>query len=343
MVRPPPQPSHGPAIVNLLILYNPHFKGQRKPPPASQSSDDSSPPITNAISLHSPPPSLRSSPSSMSSSPPPTLFILLFSPVLLLFSGPLPATLSSPVTFFPDCDRTFSCGDLRNITYPFAGGDRPEYCGLPGFQLTCRDGYAELNMSSLIYRVLRIDPTGKTLTLSRLDLWNNTCPSPSHLVNSTLDSPVFNYGEGNEDLNLFYDCDNVMTTVKPSNQFYCNVSGNSGYAYYLTGAVPSDPILNIVKCTISLRIPVLESAADSLTANATTLGEVLTLGFNVNYSNPYDAMCSLCIASAGQCGYDFDKEESICICSNRICHVSGIRAFAPWILLFLFSDFSCGL
>ncbi|RVW59577.1 hypothetical protein CK203_103319 [Vitis vinifera] len=74
------------------------------------------------------------------------------SAVLLICSGHLPATLSAGVTFFPNCNRTFSCGSLQNITYPFTGGDRPEHCGPPGFRLICRDGYAELNMKSLIYR-----------------------------------------------------------------------------------------------------------------------------------------------------------------------------------------------
>ncbi|XP_034706267.1 LEAF RUST 10 DISEASE-RESISTANCE LOCUS RECEPTOR-LIKE PROTEIN KINASE-like 1.4 isoform X2 [Vitis riparia] len=255
--------------------------------------------------------------------PPPPLLLLLLPAVLLICSGHLPATLSAGVTFFPNCNRTFSCGSLQNITYPFTGGDRPEHCGPPGFRLICRDGYAELNMKSLIYRVLRIDQTGENLTLTRLDLWNNTCPS--QFANSTLNFTIFNYGVGNEELNLFYGCDSVKL-MTPSNQFNCNASGsasgNSSYAYYLIGPVP-DPILKIIRCNTSLRIPVLQSAANSLTANNISLGEVLTVGFNVNYSNPCEAKCSACIAHGGQCGYDYDKEEPICICSDRICHVRG--------------------
>ncbi|RVW59576.1 Leaf rust 10 disease-resistance locus receptor-like protein kinase-like 1.1-like 1.4 [Vitis vinifera] len=83
---------------------------------------------------------------------------------------------------------------------------------------------------------------------------------------------------GNEDLNLFYGCDSVKL-ITPYKQFNCNASGsasgNSSYAYYLIGPVP-DPILKIIRCNTSLRIPVLQSAANSLTANNITLGEVLT-------------------------------------------------------------------
>lgn len=319
-----------PSTLNTLQS---NFKGQPKPPPTSNTPTNPLTLLPNAISLHTPPPPL-SSPSSMSPPPPPPplLLLLLLPAVLLICSGHLPATLSAGVTFFPNCNRTFSCGSLQNITYPFTGGDRPEHCGLPGFRLICRDGYAELNMKSLIYRVLRIDQTGKNLTLTRLDLWNNTCPS--QFANSTLNFTIFNYGVGNEELNLFYGCDSVKT---PSNQFNCNASGsasgNSSYAYYLIGPVP-DPILKIIRCNTSLRIPVLQSAANSLTANNITLGEVLTVGFNVNYSNPCEAKCSACIAYGAQCGYDYDKEEPICICSDRICHVRGIRA-CSMLLIFL--------
>ena len=146
---------------------------------------------------------------------------------------------------------------------------------------------------------------------------------------------------GNEDLNLFYGCDRLNPPT-PRNPFSCNPSGNSSYVYYLTGLVPSDPILKIIHCHTSLRIPVLESAASRLIANETTLEEVLTVGFNVNYSDPYDADCSKCIARGGQCGYDYDKGEPICICSDRICHLRGIQAW-PCYSFFFVSDFNCAI
>lgn len=105
--------------------------------------------------------------------------------------------------------------------------------------------------------------------------------------------------------------------------FTCNINGSESSAYYLLGAVPSDPILNVSKCNVSVSVPVLRSAADMLISNRSLLREALREGFEVNYTNIYDEQCGKCIDKGGRCGFDSALNEPICICGDEICSNSG--------------------
>ncbi|KAL0378052.1 UNVERIFIED_CONTAM: LEAF RUST 10 DISEASE-RESISTANCE LOCUS RECEPTOR-LIKE PROTEIN KINASE-like 1.3 [Sesamum radiatum] len=188
---------------------------------------------------------------------------------------------------------------------PLHRRDRPAYCGLPDFALTCRNNtITELIQDSLAYRVLQLDQTQRTLILSRSDLYNNTCPSEFH--NTTLNSTLFSTdGPLNEALTLFYGCNTSGMTVSPYNLFTCNTTGlNFTDAYHLIGPVPRDPILSIVSCSVSVSVPVLRAAGNRLTNSRLSLGEALMQGFSVNYSDPYQRLCSECSRLGGQCGFD---------------------------------------
>ncbi|PON53113.1 GPCR kinase [Parasponia andersonii] len=228
-------------------------------------------------------------------------------------------SVSSSLT---NCNQAFDCGQFRNITYPFTGGDRPDRCGPPEFRLACVNDSPELTINSVNYRVLGLDPVLQTLSLARLDLWNETCPG--EFVNTTLDSGIFSSGAGNTDLTMFYKCNTSRLTVKPENQFKCENYGSSfSDSYFLVGPIPLDPILAILKCGESVEVPILEPMAAKLLQNMSLLGEALMMGFNVNYTNPNADDCSKCLDSGHQCGFDPKSNKSICICGNRDCPVPG--------------------
>lgn len=218
------------------------------------------------------------------------------------------------------CDRTFSCGPIQNITYPFTGGDRPAYCGPPEFRLTCPDNssYPELIANSLTYRVLQIDQGRQILKLVRLDLYNNTCPEK--FINSTLNSTIFTYGPDTVDLTLIYGCPSSLLI---QNMFTCNVNGVSNDAYYFIGPVPV-PVPNFILCAVSLMVPILRIVGDGLTSNSKALGEVLNAGFNVNFSDPYTRQCLDCRLSGRLCGFDSNSSRPICICGHSLCTGAGI-------------------
>ncbi|KAG8384104.1 hypothetical protein BUALT_Bualt04G0083300 [Buddleja alternifolia] len=249
---------------------------------------------------------------------PPSLSSLL----ALLAAALLTAAYSQPSTTYPNCHRTFSCGPLVNITYPFTGGDRPSHCGPPDFALTCRNATTtELTHDSLTYRVLQLDQTQNALTLSRSDLYNNTCPSEFH--NTTLNTTLFPYnGPPNEVLTLFYGCNTSGMSIRPSNLFSCNSTGSDfSDAYRLIGPVPSDPILRIISCSVSISVPILRDVGNRLAGLELSLGEALMEGFSVNYRNPYERLCLECIRLGGQCGFDSDSDSGrpVCICDDSVC------------------------
>ncbi|KAK3425979.1 hypothetical protein EUGRSUZ_F02517 [Eucalyptus grandis] len=205
---------------------------------------------------------------------------------------------------------------LVNVSYPFTGGDRPAHCGPPEFRLGCVADSPQLTAGSLTYRVLALDQVRRSLTLSRTDLYNNTCLQ--QYDNTTLNSTIFTLASDNEDLTLFYECSTLMT-VKPENLFTCEVSGTATNNYYLIGAVPVDPILSVSKCNVSVTVPILQSAVIMLTANRSRLGDALMEGFEVNYTNPYEDQCGKCVGIGGECGFDSDHGKPVCICGDQIC------------------------
>lgn len=223
-------------------------------------------------------------------------------------------------------NTTFNCGHITKLSYPFTGGDRPSYCGPPQFHLNCKNNVPELNISSVSYRVLQVNSVTHSLTLARLDLWNETCTH--HYVNSTFGGTSFSNGLGNSKITLFYGCQPTsLFTEKPHNLFYCDSNGYKNNSYTLIGPFPLDPVLKFVQCDYGVGVPILEEQANRFAGNRSLLREVLMEGFNVNYNNPFENDCFECISSGGQqCGFDSDENEHICICGNGLCP-SGILAF----------------
>ncbi|KAK4493318.1 hypothetical protein RD792_017796 [Penstemon davidsonii] len=241
--------------------------------------------------------------------------------LITLIATLLTAAYSQPTTTtYTDCDRTFSCGALTNVTHPFTGGDRPSYCGPPEFQLTCRDDTVpELTQNQLTYRILELDPTRNRLVLTLSYLYNTACPSEFH--NTTINSVLFNYNvPENEELHLFYGCNTTARSVDPTNLFSCNSSGlNYTDAYYVVGPVPTDPVLRIISCGVSISVPVLRSSGDLLTGLEQSIGETLMQGFSVNYDVPDQRLCSECNRLGGLCGFDSGLGQFICICGDGLC------------------------
>ncbi|KAK6279793.1 hypothetical protein POUND7_020060 [Theobroma cacao] len=276
-------------------------KGQNPHPP---------PPYYQVPSRTLPPPQ----PSPMQPFPSTHFFFLL-----LLFLHPTTPSPPPNNTTFRNCNQTISCGPIPNLTYPFTGGPRPEYCGPPGFQLTCSNNTTlELLTDSVSYRVIQLDPRTQIMTLSRSDLYNNPIPCMQNFTNTTLDSTIFTPTSNNENLTFFYGCYSLNTSsYKPPNMFTCNNSG----AYYVVGPVPVDPAFKVIQCNVSVTVPVLRSAANELVRNRSLLGEVLMEGFSVNYSIPYDDECAKCLDSGGDCGWF--SSRAICICGDRICDTTA--------------------
>ncbi|KAH0983539.1 hypothetical protein GBA52_010716 [Prunus armeniaca] len=221
-----------------------------------------------------------------------------------------------------NCSQAFDCGPLRNLSYPFTGGSRPDYCGPPEFHINCVDDSPELTILSLSYRVLQLDPVRRNLKLARSDLWTSTCTDM--VFNSTMKSEFFAYNESDDvDVTIFYGCNSTNTTPKLGNRFHCNNNRAFNDSYYLIGPVPLDPIMSTFKCEIGITVPILKTTAAKLVANRSLFQEAINEGFTVNYTNPYDNQCAQCLGVNGLCGFDSGSSEPVCICGHRVCDPAG--------------------
>ncbi|KAL8257219.1 hypothetical protein R6Q59_029260 [Mikania micrantha] len=118
-----------------------------------------------------------------------------------------PALRSQEIRPYDTCNQPIRCGN-DEFGYPFWGLNRPDYCGHPSFQLTCESSDPMLVLDSVPYRLLDIESSTYTITITRNDLWSTLCPQYLHITsyNYTLFSDNFDQ----ENVYLYYGCqDNI--------------------------------------------------------------------------------------------------------------------------------------
>lgn len=220
---------------------------------------------------------------------------------------------------FVACSRRYTCGSgVQNVGYPFWGGDRPQFCGRgKEFELKCQDNQFPVidPGTGQKFRVLKIDPYERKMTLSRVDLWDNFCPG---IFNETaFDFSMFYYSQNAVGfLRLFHDCTDEIPPGHP-NLISRSVEGGRRTGFYTNDkafGVGVDQFSNLTKtCNKSIRVPVQLSAVKNLQAGE--LGKALKQGFDVEY-HPHP--CSECESSGGVCGssHSFTSEKFVCFCHN---------------------------
>ncbi|PIN24105.1 Serine/threonine protein kinase [Handroanthus impetiginosus] len=205
------------------------------------------------------------------------------------------------------------CGNIRGLGYPFWGGNRNASCGHPGFELNCQNEVLRLNISSMVYRVLEINNTTRTLRVAREDLWDNLCPRV--LTNTTLNLTIFDYSSAasDENITLYYGC----TIAIPPYNFSCSVNGGNSWNFYVTRE--NSGLGNGITCNSVISVPVNQTAARALATptmmSMNLLQESLNNGFSIQWSANNDN-CNLCVQSGGVCGYNQASGSFSCYCSN---------------------------
>ncbi|KAI3761029.1 hypothetical protein L1987_51434 [Smallanthus sonchifolius] len=218
------------------------------------------------------------------------------------------------------CHQSVWCGDIE-FEYPFWGLDRPDYCGHPGFQLTCRSATsaATLLLESVDYLVLDIDSSTNMITIARNDLWSNSCPR--NFFNTTL----FNGNNfGQEDVSLYYGCQNLISGGIPAianHRFDCDVNGAglSDSYFFRTGFIAPKFNISLVQCNNYIIVPVDQSQANglaSVNASERDLRSALTAGFKLQWMANNDE-CDQCVRSDGRCGSNSTSPELFaCYCAS---------------------------
>ncbi|GAB4827894.1 hypothetical protein Ancab_034778, partial [Ancistrocladus abbreviatus] len=231
--------------------------------------------------------------------------------LIILTSTHLQKSLHAQSSKYETCSQTSYCGNI-NIGYPFYGGSRPDYCGYPGFNLSCADP-PQIAIMSQMYYVRGINTGTGSMTVARQDYWSYHCPTS--LLNITVDFTLFSYTSTDANISLYYDCrpSNLSTAIEAT----CNTNVFSSNAYFVTSSLAKE--LNMqAECSSYLFVPVFQSAADTIDSspNFGSVTSAVADGFELQWTASNDR-CNECLKSGGQCGYDWDDNEPTCYCANQ--------------------------
>ncbi|KAI8528670.1 hypothetical protein RHMOL_Rhmol12G0165400 [Rhododendron molle] len=200
--------------------------------------------------------------------------------------------------------------NIQNVSYPFWGGDRPQFCGHPSFELKCQNNeYPTIKIDNQDFRVLRINQSRYTMTLASSDLWESYCTQELH--NITLDDNLFTYGQTNRVLYLLYNCTSEATAIEIPRTFPCEIDGVESHGIYAF----FDETKNYLSasCTKSVEVQVFQETWGKLLERSLTLQEGLRIGFEVEY-DANETACARCDGSGGICGSN--SSEFACHCRD---------------------------
>lgn len=251
-------------------------------------------------------------------------FQFLACTVLFFILIHLPPLSSRENKWFSSCGKSFNCGNITEITYPFWGNDRPKECGYPGFELQCQDqGNTVIQIANINYLVLDINLDGQIITVTRKDLGaDGICQ-----FNSTIDnSNTFEYASSLVNFTFNYAC------LPWAGSFNCPINGmnyKNGFAIGGDGGAGT--------CHASIVVPGRkEFSSGGIIRDLGDLKQLLEQGFDVKWKVDR-SHCKECEKFGGRCGFDVGAKEFRCLCpedkssssssSNNAC-TSGVPAGA---------------
>ncbi|XP_010415241.1 PREDICTED: LEAF RUST 10 DISEASE-RESISTANCE LOCUS RECEPTOR-LIKE PROTEIN KINASE-like 2.7 [Camelina sativa] len=223
---------------------------------------------------------------------------------------------SSPIESYERCSEPFPCGNQGSLLYPFWVRGR-EDCGHPDFKLDCSKGFAELNLSSVKFRILEANNVSHVIKIGTLDYFDNLCLQ--HLENATFPETVLPLASRTKMLTIYYDCPNLssnnVTNVYVGDAVCVDYEEarrrfGPNTHYYVTRNI-SSPLPDLGKyCSGQVSIPVSGSALNTMRLD--NLQGTLAKGFEVQLNQD----CSMCLESKGACGYNKTSTEFVCYCKD---------------------------
>ncbi|KAL1363653.1 LEAF RUST 10 DISEASE-RESISTANCEUS RECEPTOR-LIKE PROTEIN KINASE-like 2.4 [Arachis hypogaea] len=205
-------------------------------------------------------------------------------------------------TSYSICSKPFSCGTrITNASYPFWGGNRPQFCGTNGFKLTCTNNTTSLQIASQKFHVLAINQTQSTMRLVRTDFVYDRCSS--NLTNTSLNGSPFHFLPNTlHNITIFYDC---PSGDHYTNNFTCQ-NDSSKRGFYAVNVTRAQQFRN---CGVSVQVQVSGSVGNNLKG-------ALDEGFDVQYDADLSSKCKTCTESGGVCGTnnETDSSQFSCYC-----------------------------
>ncbi|RCV16678.1 hypothetical protein SETIT_3G157100v2 [Setaria italica] len=239
---------------------------------------------------------------------------LLFT--LLLTSLPHCKPQSDAYFRYTNCAPTpYRCGPVQfDIGYPFSVNsvDRPDYCSVPGYQLSCTDAsklVTTMNSSTGLFQVTSVNYGNHFLTLIDLGLAEQSCPQPYR--NTTISDAMFAYTDRDQFLTAYINCSATSSSLPFALDVFSCLSGGHSYYRLDNGTVAPDLLGS---CTSTLVLPFSSSMAGSLAAGNSSLGDAIRGGFAVRWKAGV-GWCGDCRDSGGFCGYNSSSpSDHTCFC-----------------------------
>ncbi|KAI5381607.1 hypothetical protein KIW84_UN0591 [Lathyrus oleraceus] len=202
--------------------------------------------------------------------------------------------------------KSYNCGNITNIFYPFWGQDSSTYCGAGSpFYLNCHENLTTtILLFSQNFTVLDINTKKHTIKLKRTDLSQNLCsPQFDDIVLSS--SPLFHYLPHVKTINIYFNC--------PSNfSQFLHIESICGSQNQVFDSVAYDERL-FRDCENYIQVPVGEDfSMEKNHLNRDELVSGLDKGFEVNYTVSEE--CLQCLGNQeGDCRLkNIDDFESSC-------------------------------
>lgn len=234
------------------------------------------------------------------------LFFTSILSIISFFLITLPTSTSQEDDKRVECRRTYSCGEISNIYYPFWGQYRPSYCGSnKEFDLKCEGQHnTTIQVGSQTFQVLRIDQLAYTMRMVRTGLAYDHCYSSS-LTNTSLNTSHFHYMPNVRNITIFYDCPNNSLS-NGTFSFPCKEDGRKR-AFY----VDHSRTVEAQDCH-GVRVEVQVAQELGGEGGIEGLNKALGFGFDVNYTADYPR-CFGCLKTEGTCGSN-NNSQFTCYC-----------------------------
>ncbi|XP_065881141.1 LEAF RUST 10 DISEASE-RESISTANCEUS RECEPTOR-LIKE PROTEIN KINASE-like 1.2 isoform X3 [Euphorbia lathyris] len=251
------------------------------------------------------------------------LFLLVFYPFINLFliiSFLLPKQAICIDTHFLACNPK-TCGDGLNINFPFyIQGQQQNFCGYPGFNVSCLNGHSVINLQGSNYIIHQISYETQTFRVSNTAVFNtrNTCIPPFQNTSFLLNDKFKLYSNQTE-LVFLYHCNSSLLGGSNSDLMKYKVNCSTDSASNSTLSMfKDDPLLgsastvceNAIVAAVDVDVDVERGGESS----ASQIQWMLERGFLLNW---VASNCTICQRSGGKCGFDFDMVHFRCFCPDR--------------------------
>ncbi|CAK9312151.1 unnamed protein product [Citrullus colocynthis] len=245
------------------------------------------------------------------------LFLFSFSFTILLFDLQLCfGDVGSEE--FKACGVNYNCGDLVNISYPFWGNERQEFCGRREFKLNCKDNKTTtIQMNSMVFNVLNISQLNHRMTIARSDLFDDYCPN-NQIEAATLDYSLFTYSSNDLNLSVWYDCP-ALQGIPRDFTFECGSEGEKrGRANYALEERAMNWSSYMGDCRMKIEVTIMMDVLKEGEMNRTMVVERgVKEGFEVEYGDYHTLACEGCKEYGGACGGNATQQFR-CICGTDI-------------------------